>query len=198
MLDTTISEGQTVGAGIVPAVTVPAGIAVIGSHPATVNSAPYGQADWLIYACSPDNTPGGKAPHAAARPRVDQWFELHQPVEDQSRPFGYLKYVSDLPLVWMRDRRAMPHFRGARLYPETEMKAKFNPFAFTSSIAYMLAKAIVDCEEQGIRQIGLWGILQASDQEYAYQRQGTQYFIWEATKRGIKVLAARESRLFEL
>jgi hypothetical protein len=128
-------------------------------------------------------------------------------VSHDSRPFPYLKYVSDLPVVWMRDQEAMPHFKGGRLYPEAELKAKFCPFMFTSSIAYMMAMAIVDCEEQGIPQIALYGIMQAGNvnpqaaagtPEYAYQRPGTQYFIWEATQRGIKVLAAKESRLFEL
>lgn len=209
MLDTTIDEGQTAGAEIVPAVSTPtrvSGICLLGSHPATVMQAPYDDPTWAIWACSPDNTPGGRAPHAAARPRVDEFYELHIPVSDDTRPFPYLKYVSDLPFVWMRDQKAMPHFKGARLYPEVEMKAKFNPFAFTSSIAYMLAMAITRCEEQGIKQIALYGILQSGDldqrakagsPEYAYQRPGTQYFIWEAAKRGIKVLAASESRLFE-
>jgi hypothetical protein len=210
MLDTTAVETTAAGGETLPAVSAPAkiaGICLLGSHPATVNLAPYHDASWLIYACSPDNSPGGRGAHAAARPRVDVWFELHQPVEHETRPFGYLKYVSDLPVVYMRDQKAMPYFKGARLYPDQEMKAKFCPFLFTSSIAYMMAKAIVDCEEQGIPQIALYGIMQSGNvdpqaagslPEYQYQRPGTQYFIWEATRRGIKVLAAKESRLFEL
>ena len=74
---------------------------------------------------------------------------------------------------------------------------RYSRFLFSSSIAFMLAKAISDCEAQGIKQIGLWGILQSSETEFAYQRPGTQYFLWEAVRRGIKVLAARESKLFE-
>ena len=77
------------------------------------------------------------------------------------------------------------------------MKQQFCAFLFSSSIAFMLAKAIADCERLGIKQIGLWGILQSSETEFAYQRPGTQYFLWEATRRGIKVLAAKESQLFE-
>ena len=74
----------------------------------------------------------------------------------------------------------------------------FCPFMFTSSIAYMLAKAIADCEAAGIPQIGLWGIMQASENEYTYQRPGIQYFLSEATRRGIKVIANRESCLFDM
>ena len=97
----------------------------------------------------------------------------------------------------MRDGQAIHLFPGAKPYPEKELKALFGPFCFTSSIAFMLAKAIVDCEGMGIPQIGLWGIMQASPNEYAYQRPGIQALIWEAAKRKIKVLAPDISQLFE-
>jgi hypothetical protein len=74
----------------------------------------------------------------------------------------------------------------------------FCPYMFTSSIAYMLAKSIVDCQEQGIGTIGFWGILQQADNEYTYQRPGIQYFITEAWRRGIRVIANRESCLFDM
>jgi hypothetical protein len=74
---------------------------------------------------------------------------------------------------------------------------KFSPFHFTSSIAYMMAFAIDACDRDGIGEIGLYGILQQSKTEYDYQRPGIQYFIWEAERRGIKVLAPDVSMLFE-
>jgi hypothetical protein len=159
-------------------------------------------------------------------PRVDQWFEIHLPLEDPTRAFGYLKTVSEMPFVWLRDKRALPFFKGGRMYPETVLKGTsrvekvkipvgdgtlqarvaevpnmdglFCPYMFTSSIAYMLAKAIVDCEANHIPQIGMWGIMQASENEYAYQRPGIQYFIHQAMQRGIKVIANRESCLFDM
>jgi len=211
MLDDLL-EDKAAGGDIAPAVSTSvktAGIAIVGSHPASRLLAPFSDPTWRIVACSPDNSPYGNGPHAGPLPRVDEWHELHAPVERPSLPFGYLAYVSQLPVVWMRDERAMASglFKGARRYPEREMKEKFCSFLFTSSVAYMLAKAITDCEEQGIPQIALYGIMQGGNldpanqsqsAEYAYQRPGTQYFIWEATRRGIKVLAAKESRLFEL
>lgn len=191
-------------AGPAPAAAAPVkhtGIAILGSHPQTVMTAPFDKPDWLIYACSPHNV------EQRTLPRWDQWFEVHNPVQDKTRSYHYLRGLEEqarakqargeTPVVWMRDKAALPHFPGAQPYPEKEIKAIFSPFMFTSSIAFILAKAIVDCERSGIRQLGLWGILQASEQEYAYQRPGTQYFIWEATRRGIKVLAAPESKLFE-
>lgn len=166
-------------------------IAILGSHPATVEQAPFADPGCYIYSCSPHNF------EMRRLPRFDAWCELHIPVEDPTRSFAYLQYVAGLPLVWMRDTKAMPNFPGAQLYPDKEMLEKFGPFVFTSSIAYMLAKSIADCEEHGIKQIGIWGVMQASPNEYSYQRPAIQQLIWQATQRGIKVVAPQESRLFD-
>lgn len=169
------------------------GIAILGSHPDTKLDAPF-DAPWLIYACSPHNAGQGNHP---LLPRVDEWFEIHVPITHPTRSYSYLRRLEEMPCVWMRDRRDIHHFPGAKAYPEVEMKKEFNPFAFTSTIAFMMAKAIVDAEKLGVKQIGLWGIMQASPNEYVYQRPGIQYFIWEAGRRGMKVLAPEVSKLFE-
>lgn len=201
MLDS--AQTEPAGGTSLPATAeaVPTGIAILGSHPQTVAMAPFDDPGWKIYACSPHNV------EMRTLPRWDQWFEVHLPAQDKTRSYHYLRGLEEQArqklargedaVVWMRDKLALPHFPGSRLYPEEEMKAKFCAFLFSSSIAFMLAKAISDCEAQGIKQIGLWGILQSSETEFAYQRPGTQYFLWEAVRRGIKVLAARESKLFE-
>jgi hypothetical protein len=187
------------------------GIAIMGSHPATVQQGPFDEDDWLIYACSPHNLvfeaqdgsnpglrylPGGKRADGG-RFRVDEWFEVHLPLADATRPYGYLRELEKLPIVWMRDQEGLSRIKGARQYPEKEMKERFNPFAFTSSIAFMLAKAIADCQRLNIPRIGIWGVMQASETEYTYQRPGIQYFIWQATQFGIQVIAPEASRLFE-
>lgn len=222
MLDTTMIKA----AGTVPAVGPTAGqhklIAILGSHPATVMAAPFGEPSAYIYACSPHNV------EQRTLPRVDCWAELHDVIEHPTRAFGYLKAVSEMPRVLMRDPRALASgcFPGAVAYPETRLKGTsvfqkvqaqqpdgsvvqqrvevpnndgmFAPYLFTSSIAYLLAKAIDDCEQTGIRQIGIWGVMQSSETEYTYQRPGVQYFLWEAQRRGIQVLANRESCLFDM
>ena len=244
MLDTTIEDAEVVGGDKLPATprVKTTGICVLGSHPITVDAAPYGDPSWAVYCCSADNTPFGLNKRAKSPPRVDQFFEMHMPLEDPSRPFPYLKFVSEMPFVWLRDERALKTgmFKGGHLFPEKELRGTFeretikvptgtlrqvagpdgkpqlaeimerreaeipnmdgvfNPYAFTSSIAYMLAKAIVDCEQHGIKQIGLWGIMQQSDNEFVYQRPGIQYFLYEAIRRGIKVVANRESCLLDM
>lgn len=187
------------------------GIAVLGSNPVTVQEAPFDHPDWLIYGCSPHNLEfaaqdgrnpglrylmGGRRPDGALY-RVDEWFEVHKPLADATRPYGYLRELEKLPLVWMRDKEGLARIKGARPYPEKELKQRFGPFFFTSSIAFILAKAIADCERLGVRRIGIWGVIQASENEYTYQRPGIQYFIQRATELGIQVLAPEASQLFE-
>lgn len=206
MLDI-VSEAGNDATGVSPPVADVKikGIAVCGSNPATVNMTPFND-DWLIYGCSPDNSPYGHSREAKALPRVDVWFELHKPVFDQSRPYEYLFWLKDgAPKVYMRDLVALelhdsnckPLFPNAVVYPEEQMKEALDRFAFTSSIAYMMAMAIHDAVAQGIGAIGLFGIMQASKNEYTYQRPGIQSMIDAATKRGIKVVAPDISKLFE-
>jgi hypothetical protein len=173
------------------AVSLERGIAVVGSHPQTVMLTPFDQPGWKIYACSPHNY------EKRQLPRYDEWFEVHEPLADRTRAYPYLRWLEDCPKVWMRDKDAMHLFPGAIAYPEAEMKAEFGPFTFTSSIAFILAKAIKDCEAEGIENIGMFGIMQASANEYAYQRPGIQNLIWEAARRKIHVYAPDVSKLFE-
>src|SRR3989338_2707635 len=107
-----------VSSGAQAAPFVPEGIAVLGSHPATVEQAPFDK-PWLIYACSPHNF------EVRQLPRFDEWFEVHIPIADRSRSYPYLKFLETVPLVWMRDQASLPYFKGGRSYPEKEMKEKF-------------------------------------------------------------------------
>lgn len=180
-----MADGSAEAGAIAPASTVvPKGIAICGSHPETKAEAPFNRPDWLIYACSPDNSPFAKG---SLIPRFDVWFELHKPIAHPSRPYGYLRWLEDAPVVYMRDESAMPFFKGAVLYPEEDVKKRWGPYLFTSSLSYMLAKAIMDCEAQGIRNIGVFGVMQSSKDEYLMQRTGTQQFLYEASKSGITV-----------
>jgi hypothetical protein len=211
-----LEDGSVEAAGLVPAANVSDAeiisesgpvksqyhtIAVLGSHPATVETAPFSDPGVYIISCSPHNI------EHRTLPRWDEWFEIHRPAVHPTRTYDYIRRLEEQarqkdmrgesPVVWMRDPTVVQHMPGGRLYPEKEMKEKFCRFMFTSSIAYMLALAITKAEELKIPKIGMWGILQKGPQEYERQRPGTQYFIWEATRRGIKMLVAKESGLFE-
>lgn len=170
------------------------GIAVLGSHPETKLKAPFNEG-WLIYACSPDNSPYGYSEHTSPLPRVDVLFELHVPIADVSRPYRYLRWLEDqdTPIV-MRDASAMPQFPKSVAYPEADLKARFGPYAFTNSIAYMIAKAIVDCEAMGIRKLGVWGVLQRGREEFLKHRTGVQQMLWEAHKARLDIVLPPEAR----
>lgn len=191
------------------------GIAILGSHPVTVMMAPFDDPAWLIYACSPHNF------EKRQLPRFDQWFEVHPTLSDKTRAYPYLKFLETVPCVWMQDKQSLPFFPGGREYPVKEMKGegrwfkgadgkqhfeltklgKFSHMHFTSSIAYMMAKGIVDIEAMPdfkpdfSKKLGLYGIMQASETEYLYQRQGIQYFIDQCFRRGIKFVAPDVSSL---
>lgn len=163
------------------------GIAILGSHPETKMLAPF-EGNWLIYACSPDNSPYGATKQTL--PRVDVWFELHKPIAHPSRPYGYLRWLEEQPFpIYMRDHDAMPFFKTALKYPDREMKQRFGEMLFTSSIAYLIAKGIQDCETMKIPRLGIWGIMQASETEYVKHRTGTQQMLWNAHKAGLQVIA---------
>lgn len=169
-------------------------IAILGSNPATKALAPYRDPSWQIWQCSPDNRD--------CLPRVDRLFELHVPIEHKTRPPEYIDWVLKQPRVVMRDYQAMERCAGALAYPENAIREGFGPFFLTSSIAYMLALAIMELHEDGLAgreaEIGIWGVMQASQNEFAYQRPGIQYFIQRASECQIKVTAPRISKLFDV
>lgn len=175
------------------------GIAVLGSHPHTIGKAPWGK-NWRFYACSPHNI------EMRTLPVVHEWFEVHLPATHPTRNYEYLRRLEDnnvaqnpmhAEVIWARDKEFLARCRDAREYPEEEYTKIFGPFFWTSSIAFMMARAIMECQRLQIPKLGLWGIMQASENEYTYQRPGIQYFIQRASEAGIQVLAPPESRLFE-
>ena len=80
------------------------------------------------------------------------------------------------------------------------MKERFGVFVFTSSIAYIMAKAIATIADNpkrnGDDDIGLWGIMQASETEYAYQKPGIQQLFQIAHDHGINTTIPQISKLF--
>ena len=100
--------------------------------------------------------------------------------------------------MWMRDLSGHPD---AQEYPQAEMVERYGPFFLeTSSIAFILAKAIAHCEDNRVEgeddMIGLFGIMQSSPTEFTYQRPGIQYYIQRAVDAGIDVMCPAEAQLF--
>jgi hypothetical protein len=162
-------------------------IALLGSHPASMNMAPFGDPSWELWACSPQNF---------NQPRIDAWFELHS--LDRKWVPGNEPYVQTLvnhPRVYI----AVPDARlpNGVLYPKDEILAKYPPLhhgMFSSSVAWMLALAI----EQKPDEIGMWGIDMAAGDEYEYQRPGCHYFMGVASELGIKITVPVQSDILEV
>jgi hypothetical protein len=162
----------------------PLKIAIIGTAPSSRMLAPFNDPSWTIWACSAGNQ--------NSLPRVDCWFEIHANLlwpehEHFGRP--YLDWLNQQSFpIFMQDNSLVPR---AQAFPRDELIREFGPWFFTSSFAWMMAKAIKD----GAKEIGLWGVDMASRDEYILQRGGGHFFIREAMQRGITVHVPKESDL---
>lgn len=159
-------------------------IALIGSAPSSVRLAPYSDPSWAIWACSPGTY--------GVIPRCDMFFELHryEPGQPWFSP-EYCQWLASRKVpVWMAEVR--DEIPSSQRLPQEELVAKYGPYFFSSSLAWMMAMAI----EGGATKIGLWGVDMAANEEYGYQRAGLQHFAQLAVSLGIEVGVAPESDLF--
>lgn len=158
-------------------------IAVLGSACSSVGLAPYQDPSWEIWGCSPANKD---------LPRVDVWFELHNPeVKIREGLADWMAWLSKQPNVYMQ--KVSPDFPTAKEYPLRPMITKWGRYWWTSQLAYMIALAI----EQNPKVIGIYGVDMAANTEYNQQRLACQFFIMEAAKLGIDLVIPPESDLLE-
>ena len=137
-------------------------------------------------------------------PRWDRWFEIHDDetlgVSKRDLSEGEMKRHLD----WLsRDHGKgkpiymLPQFCNGR-FPNAvplPLDALIKRFGrgryYTSSIAYMLALAIMD----GYKWIGMYGIDLASEEEYRHQRPCAEYYTGVADGMGITVEIAPTSAI---
>jgi len=158
-------------------------VALVGSAPSSVRLAPYEDPSWSIWTCSPGAVPNIR--------RSDMHFEIHrwEPGKPWFQP-DYIAWMGKVPAVWMI--APVPEIPTSRAYPKDRMIERYGPFFFTSSLAFMLAMAL---SQDGVEEIGLWGVDMSATEEYGYQRAGCQYFLQLAALAGIKVTVPPESDL---
>ena len=148
---------------VAPAVEVrPLKVALIGTAPSSRMLAPFSDPSWTIWACSPGNQ--------GQLPRVDAWFEIHGTnlLWPQNEHYGkpYIEWLKQQKFpIYMQDQTLVPN---AVTYPMKEMVKEFGPYFFTSSFAWMMARAM----KQEAKEIALYGIDMASRDEYILQRPG--------------------------
>ena len=160
-------------------------IALIGSAPSSIRAAPYHDPSWQVWGCSPG------AYGVVPKGRSNVWWELHkyEPGQQWFSP-EYCQFLEEHPRVIVAEKR--PEIPNGETMPVDELVAKYSPYFFTSSVAWMMAAAI----ELGATKIGLWGIDMAAAEEYEAQRSGLHFFAMIARQRGIEVGVPPESDLF--
>ncbi len=172
-------------------------IAIVGTAPSSRNLAPFSDPSWKMWVCSAGNMDV---------PRSDAWFEIHSldvPWEDvePAQQVEYLKFLKDHPKLYTN--RIYPGFKGLEKYPIEAMIAKYGQYFFTSTVSMMMALAIEHIlearKESGEvnNEIGLFGVDMATDEEYAAQRPGCQFFIRECHLNKISVIIPPESDIAE-
>lgn len=156
-------------------------ILILGSAP-NQKLAPVGSDDWETWACSPGTY------HI---PGIDKFFELHR--WQPGVPWfseGYVNYLKNFPgQVIMTE--PVDDIPGCTILDHKMLIEEFGPYFFTSSIAWMLAIAIMNKPDK----IALYGVDMAAQTEYKDQRLGCQYFCAIAKARGIEVGVPPESDL---
>lgn len=155
-------------------------IAIVGANIATKMLAPYGDPLWAIWACSQSNE--------SELPRHDAWFELHDPAILGAE---YRAWLAGLPLVWMR--QVYPEVPGSRPYPVDDMVRRYGRWFFTSTIPWMLAKAIEETPEA----IGIWGVEMTAHEAWHLERPAVHHFAQLALDRGIAVTVPKGCTLLD-
>ncbi len=162
-------------------------VAIVGAAPTSRHLAPVDDPTWQIWTCSPSNR--------TKISRVDSWFELHPIIDLQSERWGdwapeYTAFLSALPCpVYMQEVNSL--VPNAVALPKDAIVAEFGSMFLTSSMAFMICKAILD----GATEIGIWGVDCSANGEYEYERPGCQHFIKVARDRGITVTIPPQSDL---
>ena len=150
-------------------------VAIVGTAPSGVH-APYNDESWEIW---------GVGCRASYVVRADRWFELHrlsgEPEDWASEWRNSIKKWSHDCEVWM----LYPENLGPKIveFPHQRITSKFGTFFLTSTFGWMMALAI----DEGVDEIGLWGVDMEYGTEYRSQRTGLRHFIDLARVLGIKI-----------
>jgi hypothetical protein len=185
-------------------------IAIIGSAPSSSRKGPYEDKSWAIWGCSPGAY--GVVPFG----RSDAWFELHRwepPTAgdpNNAKNVGWFspEYVQFLERhegpVFLAGpnhevENPVPSVKSGIRFPFEDYLAKYGPYHFTSSMAWMLAHAIELLAPRAAAgeqvAVGLWGVDMAALSEYNLQRPACQHWLGLARQLGIQVILPPESDL---
>lgn len=148
-------------------------VAIVGCYPETWEKAPFSDTSWDIWGFSRRNM--GKLP------RVDKWFELHDPkyfARYENEVPGYNEYLKSAILT--------------KDFPKDALIEQFGSFFFGSGQAPWLMAYAISLKPEAI---GLWGV-ECIDR-YAPQRLDVQHFVQVCHDRGIRLVIPEGCTLLE-
>ena len=114
-----------------------------------------------------------------------RWFQIHHEdifLEGDHNTLDWMNGEYHFP-IYVREKYA-DRFPCGVPFPKHELIEEFGRY-FSSQISWMLALAIYE----GFEEIHLYGIHMAVDDEWAFQKDGVEYYIGLARGMGIKVFA---------
>lgn len=148
-------------------------VAVVGLAPSTHDLAPWGDANWEVWALPWDKRGWCKA---------DRLFDMHDVAHLKTfMDADYFERLRslDVPLYMPSESEEVPNATVFPIDAAIEIAGDY----FSSTIAYMVALAIHEQAEE----IALYGVDMAASSEYSHQRPNLEYILGIAKGRGIKV-----------
>ena len=160
-------------------------IGLLGSHPPTLEAAPWDDPSWELWG------------HASSRwlyaRAADVYFDLHPKAcwTRKGKESGrYAKWLTRTRQpVYMQ--RVFPEVPASIEYPLDRILAEFPRRYMTSHVCFMIALALTE----GVTHLGLFGCDYGADTEYRTQRGGTQYWLGIAEGRGVQLVLPKGSTI---
>jgi hypothetical protein len=126
-------------------------------------------------------------------PHTSRWFQIHHEDRYMEGDHGTIEWMEkEHPFpIYVREELA-DKFPSAVAFPQEELVRKFGRY-FSSQIAWMMALAI----HEGFKEIHLYGIHMAIEDEYYMQKDGVEYYIGLARGMGIRVFVPPECEVLK-
>lgn len=159
-------------------------IAVVGFAQHTYKLAPFDDPEWSIW---------GLNQLYRHIPRADRWFEMHEYTYHECvEGTDHVGWINTCPIpVYMC--KARPEARSVIPYPLKAVSEFFGQAYFTSTIAYMVALAIVHRP----KEIAIYGVDLVVGVEYVMQRPCLEFYLGYARALGITVTIPKQSALLK-
>jgi len=129
-------------------------------------------------------------------PKTTRWFQIHsrrsydQTVGRDHSHHEWMANQKDQFLIYMQEKQ--PDIPMSVKFPKDEILQMFGRY-FTNSISWEIALAIAE----GFKEIHIYGVDMATDDEHAFERPSVEYFCGWARGAGINLVIPEKSDLLK-